>query len=58
MPTPAPAYGWNLPNANLPMKFPINAPVLIHVVRLLLLVRTPSGVKIVNVESAPPLKPL
>ena len=52
----APTYGWNLPNANLPMKFPINAPVLIQVVRLLDLSISQSAS--LKVKFAPPLNPL
>ena len=55
MPTPAPAYGWNLPNANLAMKFPINAPVLIQALALLLPTTTPSIAKLLL---APPSNPL
>jgi len=38
------------------MKFPINAPVLIQVVRLLLLTTSPNGS--LKVKLAPPLNPL
>ena len=52
----APAYGWNLPKANLKMKLPMNAPLLIHVVALLLLIVSPK--ESLKLKSAPPRKPL